>query len=39
MKKPKNPFHPGEILLEEFLYPGEARKPSLQGSAAGHGRG
>lgn len=23
MKQPKNPFHPGEILLEEFLIPGE----------------
>lgn len=22
MKVPKNPFHPGEILLEEFLVPG-----------------
>jgi len=21
MKQPKNPFHPGEILLEEFLKP------------------
>jgi addiction module HigA family antidote len=21
MKQPKNPFHPGEILLEEFLLP------------------
>lgn len=21
MKRPKNPFHPGEILLEEFLEP------------------
>lgn len=21
MKQPKNPFHPGEILLEEFLEP------------------
>ena len=21
-KQPKNPFHPGEILLEEFLTPG-----------------
>jgi antitoxin HigA-1 len=21
MKQPKNPFHPGEILLEEFLNP------------------
>ena len=21
MKRPKNPFHPGEILLEEFLQP------------------
>lgn len=21
MKQPKNPFHPGEILLEEFLQP------------------
>jgi len=23
MKQPKNPFHPGEILLEEFLQPAE----------------
>ena len=23
MKQPKNPFHPGEILLEEFLRPGK----------------
>jgi addiction module HigA family antidote len=23
MKQPKNPFHPGEILLEEFLKPAE----------------
>jgi len=23
MKEPKNPFHPGEILLEEFLKPME----------------
>lgn len=23
MKEPKNPFHPGEILLEEFLQPME----------------
>lgn len=23
MKQPKNPFHPGEILLEEFLEPME----------------
>jgi addiction module HigA family antidote len=22
MKQPTNPFHPGEILLEEFLQPG-----------------
>jgi len=22
MREPKNPFHPGEILLEEFLRPG-----------------
>jgi len=22
MKQPKNPFHPGEILLEKFLKPG-----------------
>ncbi len=22
MKAPKNPFHPGEMLLEEFLRPG-----------------
>lgn len=23
MKQPKNPFHPGEILLEEFLTPAD----------------
>lgn len=23
MKQPKNPFHPGEILLEEFLKPAD----------------
>lgn len=23
MREPKNPFHPGEILLEEFLKPGD----------------
>ena len=23
MKQPKNPFHPGEILLEEFLVPAD----------------
>jgi antitoxin HigA-1 len=23
MKQPKNPFHPGEILLEEFLNPAD----------------
>ena len=23
MKEPKNPFHPGDMLLEEFLAPGE----------------
>lgn len=23
MKQPKNPFHPGEVLLEEFLNPME----------------
>lgn len=22
MRLPKNPFHPGEVLLEEFLIPG-----------------
>ncbi len=22
MKQPKNPFHPGAMLLEEFLMPG-----------------
>ncbi len=22
MRQPKNPFHPGEMLLEEFLNPG-----------------
>ena len=23
MKQPKNPFHPGEVLLEEFLEPAD----------------
>ena len=41
MKQPKNPFHPGEILLEEFLAPGgltqtgsgnEPQKSRLMGS-------
>ena len=29
MKQPKNPFHPGEILLEEFLEPGEITQTAL----------
>ncbi|MGH2361054.1 MAG: HigA family addiction module antitoxin [bacterium] len=29
MKQPKNPFHPGEILLEEFLVPGKMTQTAL----------
>lgn len=29
MKPPKNPFHPGEILLEEFLEPGGMTQTAL----------
>ncbi len=29
MKQPKNPFHPGEILLEEFLEPMELTQASF----------
>ncbi len=28
-KQPKNPFHPGEILLEEFLQPDGVTQASL----------
>jgi addiction module HigA family antidote len=28
-KQPKNPFHPGEILLEEFLEPGGVSQAAL----------
>lgn len=28
-RQPKNPFHPGEILLEEFLEPNGATRASL----------
>lgn len=28
-RQPKNPFHPGEILLEEFLEPNGATQASL----------
>jgi addiction module HigA family antidote len=28
-KQPKNPFHPGEILLEEFLEPGKMTQAAL----------
>ncbi len=29
MKQPKNPFHPGEILLEEFLNPAGITQTAL----------
>ena len=29
MKQPKNPFHPGEILLEEFLKPSGITQTAL----------
>ena len=29
MKQPKNPFHPGEILREEFLEPAEMTQTAL----------
>lgn len=29
IKQPKNPFHPGEILLEEFLRPAETTQAAL----------
>lgn len=29
MKQPKNPFHPGEILLEEFIKPMEVTQTAL----------
>ena len=29
MRLPKNPFHPGEILLEEFLVPGKVTQAAL----------
>lgn len=29
MRLPKNPFHPGEILLEEFLRPGNMTQAAL----------
>ena len=28
-RQPKNPFHPGEILLEEFLVPAELTQVAL----------
>jgi addiction module HigA family antidote len=31
MKQPRNPFHPGEILLEEFLRPGGMTQAALAG--------
>ena len=30
-RQPKNPFHPGEILLEEFLEPDGVTQASLAG--------
>lgn len=29
MRLPKNPFHPGAILLEEFLVPGKTTQAAL----------
>lgn len=29
MRLPKNPFHPGKILLEEFLKPGDMTQAAL----------
>lgn len=29
MRFPKNPFHPGEMLLEEFLIPGKMTRSAL----------
>jgi addiction module HigA family antidote len=29
MRQPKNPFHPGEILLEEFLRPAETTQSAF----------
>lgn len=29
MRLPQNPFHPGEILLEEFLVPGKVTQAAL----------
>jgi addiction module HigA family antidote len=29
MRLPKNPFHPGEMLLEEFLTPGKITQAAL----------
>jgi antitoxin HigA-1 len=29
MRQPKNPFHPGEMLLEEFLVPGKITQTVL----------
>lgn len=31
MKQPKNPFHPGEILLEEFLKPSNLTQMAFAG--------
>jgi len=31
MKQPKNPFHPGEILLEEFLQPAGVTQTEFAG--------
>lgn len=31
MKHPKNPFHPGEILLEEFLQPSGVTQTEFAG--------
>jgi plasmid maintenance system antidote protein VapI len=37
MKQPKNPFHPGEILLEEFLKPaGMTQMAFAKKKSAGH---
>lgn len=38
MRVPKNPFHPGEILLEEFLVPGGITQAAMAQNLGGHGR-
>lgn len=35
---PQNPFHPGEMLLEEFLVPGKMTQAALAQKLGGRGR-